>query len=201
MSKMKTKKVSVNIPPSVPRQGNKLTRFLFMAPLRMAGWRIDGALPDTPKFVAIGAPHTSNWDFLVAMAVIFGLGVAISWMGKHTFVNGPLKPLLLRMGGVPIDRRAPGGVVGQMIEKFNREEKFIVAIAPEGTRSKVDRWKTGFYHIAVGANVPIVPIALDYKRKLVRFLPAFYPTGDVKADLPKIQALYTVFQGKNPEKF
>lgn len=165
------------------------------------GWRIEGELPNLAKFILIGAPHTSNWDFVVSMALIFGLDIKVYWMGKHTFVDGPLGFIWRRMGGVAIDRRKSLGVVGQIVQEYETREHFVLALAPEGTRRTVDRWKTGFYHMAVGAAVPIMPIGLDYTRKLIMLFPIFHPTGDLEADLPKIQAVYDGYLGKNPDQF
>lgn len=189
------------VPAQVPRQGGRFVRALSRGLLRINGWRFEGHLPNLRKFIVIGGPHTSNWDFFVTMGLIFGLGVDISWMAKHTFIEGPLSPLLQAMGGVPVDRTKSSGVVGQIVEQFKRREHFVLALSPEGTRSKVRRWKTGFYHMAHGAGVPIVPIALDYPDRRIAILPPFTPGGDIETDLPKIQQMYAGFRGQNPHQF
>lgn len=185
---------------AVPKRGNKLTRGLSKLILALIGWRIVGQIPDLPKFVMIGGPHTSNWDFPMAMLLFIALGVRVSWMAKTEFVNGPMGWLWRWMGGVGIDRSAAHGVVEQMAATFEKRDKFVLAIAPEGTRSKVKRWKTGFYHIAQSANVPIFPIVVNYGRKTLHLQPVFLPSGNLAADLPQLQAYYSAVQGKRPDK-
>lgn len=184
---------------AAPQRGNKVTRWLGRAALALFGWQIVGHAPNLPKFVAIGAPHTSNWDFPLGMLVFIALGLRVSWMGKDSFVNGPLKRVWHWMGGVPINRKAAHGVVDQMIDAFNNRDKFVLGITPEGTRAKVTQWKTGFYHIAQGAGVPIFPIEIDYKLKQLRLHPVFVPSGELATDLPSIQALFTKSHAKRPD--
>ena len=181
---------------AAPQRGNNITRWVGRGLLALFGWKIVGQIPDLPKFVIIGAPHTSNWDFPLAMLLFMALGLRVSWMGKHTFVNGPFKRLWRWLGGVAIDRRSPHGVVQQMVSAFDKRESFVLGITPEGTRQKVAQWKTGFYHIAHGANVPILPVAIDYGRRAIRLHPAFVPSGEAAADIIQIQALFTGTRGK-----
>lgn len=183
---------------AVPKRGNKITKWLGSAVLSVLGWQIVGQVPNLPKFVMIGAPHTSNWDFPLAMLLFMALGVRVSWMGKHTFVDGPLKRLWHWLGGVAIDRQAAHGIVEQMVNAFNSREKFILGITPEGTRRKVTEWKTGFYHIAHGARIPILPVAINYPVKTFSLHPIFLPSGKLQVDLPQIQSLYAHVQGKRP---
>ena len=152
--------------------------------------RIAGELPDLPKFVLIGAPHTSNWDLPNALAAGLHYGVGIHWMGKDSIFKWPFGGLMRWMGGIPVDRSKRNNAVTQMVEIFNAAEELIVVIPPEGTRSEVERWKSGFYHIAVGAKVPIVMAFMDYNRREVGIKGVFYPTGDYDADVAKIQAVY-----------
>ncbi|MCB9421775.1 MAG: lysophospholipid acyltransferase family protein [Ardenticatenaceae bacterium] len=184
---------------AAPQRGNKITRWLGRATLALLGWQIVGQVPNLPKFVAIGAPHTSNWDFPLGMLLFIALGLRVSWMGKDSFVNGPGKRIWHWMGGIPINRRAAHGVVDQMIDAFKNRDKFVLGITPEGTRSKVEKWKTGFYHIAQGASVPIFPIEINFKIKQFVLHPAFMPSGELAVDLPILQALYAQSQGKRPE--
>ncbi|RMG99284.1 MAG: acyltransferase [Chloroflexi bacterium] len=186
---------------AIPRRGNIFTEAIGRLWFLFSGWRVVGTPPDLPKFVAIGAPHTSNWDFIIAMATLLALRLRLSWMGKHTLFKGPFGWLFYWLGGVPIDRRAKHGVVEQMADEFARREQFLLGIAPEGTRRKVDRWKTGFYRIAERAGVPIVPVALDYSSKSIIIGEAFYPTGDLEEDLARLQAFYANVTAKFPEKF
>jgi 1-acyl-sn-glycerol-3-phosphate acyltransferase len=185
----------------LPRRGNRFTKALANFLFRLFGWQIRGALPNLPKIVIIGAPHTSNWDFPLTMTLIFYLGVRFSWMAKKEFFVAPVAGLWRWLGGVPIDRQAANGVVGQMVEAIQQRAKIVVAIAPEGTRSKVARWRTGFYHIAYNAGIPIVPILVDYGRKILTITEPFIPTGDVEADLPLLQARYKGITGKNRDQF
>lgn len=187
--------------PSLPRRGNRLTLGAGRLVLRTLGWRLEGVLPDEPKLVAIGAPHTSNWDFIIAMATMFTLGVRISWMGKHSLFVGPIGVFMRWLGGLAIDRRAPRGSVAQVIEAFKATEKLIVAITPEGTRRAVTEWRTGFYRIADGAGVPILPIALDWQQKIVHFDDLFWPTGEVEADMERIKGRFREVPGKFPHAF
>jgi 1-acyl-sn-glycerol-3-phosphate acyltransferase len=191
----------VNAPPlgaAVPQRGNRFSRWLGRLLLGLAGWKFEGNTPNLPRFVAILAPHTSNWDFVLFVLGFMALGINMSWMGKHTLFHGPSGRLFLKLGGVPIDRRAPKGVVDQMVDEFARRRQFILGIAPEGTRSKVTRWKMGFYHIAAGAGVPIVPVALDYGRREVRIGQELLPTGDADEDLARLRAFYADVVAKNP---
>jgi 1-acyl-sn-glycerol-3-phosphate acyltransferase len=185
----------------LPRRGNRFSKALAIFIFRLFGWQVQGALPNVPKMVIIGAPHTSNWDFPLAMTFIFYLGVRFNWMAKKEFFVAPFARIWHWLGGVPIDRQAGGGVVGQMVEAIQERAKIVLAIAPEGTRSKVARWRTGFYHIAHNANIPIVPVLADYGRKILTITEPFVPTGDVEADMPLIQARYQGIMGKYRDQF
>lgn len=185
----------------LPKRGNRITHALTIIILTILGWRIIAHLPDIPKAILIGAPHTSNWDFVLTVATIYALGIRISWMGKHTFVDGFGKPLWRWLGGISVDRRASHGVVGGMIDAFNQREQLLLGITPEGTRRGVKQWHSGFYHIAVGANVPILPVAFDYGRKEVRIFDPFWPTGDQEADIAHLQNLYKDVKGKSPHSW
>jgi 1-acyl-sn-glycerol-3-phosphate acyltransferase len=167
--------------------------------LRMCGWRLDGALPDLPKYVIVLAPHTSNWDFPVGLAFALWLRVEALWMGKDGMFRFPFYWLFWWLGGIPIDRDHHHGLVGQVIGLFNANERFILALAPEGHRRRVDAWKTGFYRIAHGAGVPIVLTYLDYRRKVGGIGPAVMPTGDIDADMKVIQEFYSTVTARHPE--
>ncbi len=186
---------------AVPQRQNKLLRRFAAWLFHTLGWRYEGEFPNQAKMILVGAPHTSNWDFFLTLIIMFSLGIQMSWLGKHTFVNGPLRPLLTRLGGIPVDRRSSHGLVEQIVDVYQKRDKLLLAISPEGTRSKVQRWKTGFYYIALGAGVPILPVVADYKRKVVRLCAPLLPTGDVEADMALIKANYEAIQGKNPTKF
>jgi 1-acyl-sn-glycerol-3-phosphate acyltransferase len=184
----------------LPLRGNRFSRALAGFLFLLFGWRVAGTLPNLPKMVIIGAPHTSNWDFPLAMTLIFYLGVHLNWMAKKEFFVAPVAGLWRWLGGVPIDRQAANGVVGQTVEAIQQRAKIVLAIAPEGTRSKVARWRTGFYYIAHNANIPIVPVLVDYGRKTLTITEPFTPTGDVEADIPLLQARYKDITGKNRDQ-
>jgi 1-acyl-sn-glycerol-3-phosphate acyltransferase len=183
---------------ALPRRGNGLSRALGAGLLRVFGWRIEGTLPDEPRLLGIGAPHTSNWDFVFSIAAMLALGLRANWIGKHTLFRWPLGGLMRWLGGIPVDRTRSRGFVEQVVGMFNSRDALLLGIAPEGTRKKVDRWKTGFYHIAHGAGVPILPIYWDYGRKVLGFGPPITPTGDLKADLERIYAFYARIHGRHP---
>jgi 1-acyl-sn-glycerol-3-phosphate acyltransferase len=180
---------------ALPRRGNQLSRAAARLALALSGWRIEGAPPDSPKLVAIYAPHRSNWDFALAMLLMFGLGVRVSWMAKHTLFRRPIGAVMRWLGGIPIDRTARHGVVEQMIHAFQTRRQLIVGLMPEGTRrqagSPVTAWKTGFYHIARGANVPILPLSIDRAGKRLILGRPVMPTGNMDADLAQLQAFYS----------
>jgi 1-acyl-sn-glycerol-3-phosphate acyltransferase len=158
--------------------------------LRLQRWRIEGSLPDLPRFLVIVAPHSSAWDFLVGIAVVFALRLDIHFIGKAELFRGPLGSLMRWLGGIPVDRARTRGMVDGVAARFRQEKKLLLAIAPEGTRKPVERWKSGFYHIALQAGVPIVPCIFDNGRKAVRFLPPFAPAGEVDADIAALRSLY-----------
>src|SRR5262245_40331018 len=142
------------------------------ASLRLAGWKLDGSPPAEKKYVCIAVPHTSNWDGLLLIAFAQSMGLRMEWMVKDTWVNGPHRPIMRRLGAVAINRSRASNVVCQMIEQFRQCDSFVLVIPPEGTRKRAEHWKSGFYHIALGANVPVVPGYLDYRRKRAGFGPA-----------------------------
>lgn len=158
--------------------------------MRLVGWRIDGKLPDLPKFVLIGAPHTSNWDFLLFLGVIFSLQANVHFMGKAELFRFPIGWFFRYCGGVPVDRKKSTGLVEQMVKVYNQSDKFILVIAPEGTRHQVAEWKRGFYHIAKNAGIPIVIAVVDGKHKTVHLGQVFHPTADMEADLNAIKSMF-----------
>jgi len=168
--------------------------------LRLAGWKLKGRPPNARKFVVIAYPHTSNWDFPLGLSACIIFRLKIYWLGKNSLFKGPAGPIMKWLGGIPIDRSKAQDFVKQVIETFDQSEQMVIAVAPEGTRSAVKKWKTGFYHIASGANVPIVPGYLDYAKKEVGFLESFYPGGDIDKDIPAIKAIYGTIQGKNADQ-
>ncbi len=168
--------------------------------MRLAGWRVEGELPNLPKFVLIGAPHTSNWDFVLFLGVIFTLRANVRFMGKAELFRFPIGWFFRYCGGVPVDRKKSTGLVEQMVKVSNESEKFILTIAPEGTRHHVVEWKRGFYHIAKSAGIPIVMAVVDGKHKTVRIGQVFHPTENIEADMKSIQGFFTGVVGIHPRR-
>lgn len=185
----------------VPRRGGKLTPLIASYLLKIAGWRTVGHIPDIPQAVVLALPHTSNVDGIYAIPSLFALDLKISIMGKHTLFKVPVFAQLLHwIGVIPIDRDNKGSVLQASIDKFKTGEPLFLGLSPEGTREYTEKWKTGFYYLALGANVPILPVALDYKTKEIRFLSLIYPTGDIEVDLPKIYTQYYGVVPRHPER-
>ncbi len=176
--------------PSVPRRGGPVRALIGRTVLRLLGWRIEGELPDAPKMLILAAPHSSNWDFVIGVAIVFALRLDIRFLGKQELFRGPLGVFMRWLGGIPVDRDRPDGVVEDAIAMFARQERLVLAMAPEGTRQPVERWKTGFYRIALGAGVPIVTGYFDNARKRVGFGLVLTPSGDLAADLERLRAFY-----------
>ncbi len=185
------------LPSSLPRRGNALTKAIARGLLRLLGWRVDGGFPDRPKLIAIAAPHTSNWDFVIGILVVFALGLRVRFLAKHTLFNPWLGWLMRWCGGIPVIRDTPQGAVTDAVEMIAREERILLGIAPEGTRKRGTPWRSGFYNIALAAKVPILPAAFDYGRRSLRLYPVFEPTGNYEADLARLQALYEGVRGRN----
>lgn len=168
--------------------------------LRLGGWKVVGRVPDIPKFVAIAAPHTSNWDFPLFMSIVGVLRLQVRFLGKHTLFQGPFGWLFYWLGGIPVERE--GGDVADVVKRaadaFASQDELILGLAPEGTRSKVTKWKSGFYRIAVAANVPIVLAFVDSKTREIGIGPVFEPTGDMAADMATIQSFYAGKSGLKP---
>ena len=181
---------------AIPRRGSGLLRFLGRAMLVAMGWKVEGEVPNLPKLVIGVAPHTSNWDFIVGVATMFALDLRIDFLGKHTLFRGPLGVFMRWIGGIPVDRSSPHGVVDQAIAGFGRVEQRILAIAPEGTRKGAAHFKSGFLRIARGAGVPVVLAALDYGTRCVRFGPMFMPGDDIEAERARAEAYFKPIRGK-----
>jgi len=166
--------------------------------LKLVGWKAIGnrdSIPDKAVFVA--APHTTNWDLPFALMLSFQLKLPIYWMGKASIFRFPFGPLMRWLGGIPVERNRSTNLVDGMIAQFKRTESLLVVIAPEGTRKNVGEWKSGFYHMAHGAKVPLVLGFVDYPNKQGGVGPLFYTTGDYDADLKEIKAFYQPFKGKH----
>ncbi len=183
------------------RRGSPFVAFVGRVVFRVLGWTCTGQTPAARKFVVIAAPHTSNWDgfFLILTAAI--LKLEFSFFGKHTLFRGPLGWFLRHMGGIPIDRSQPQSLVSQAVSWFDGREDFAIGVAPEGTRKLTSGWKTGFYHIALQAKVPVYLGYIDYSRKEAGILPeAFVPSGDIDQDFEALRRLYEPRVARHPER-
>jgi 1-acyl-sn-glycerol-3-phosphate acyltransferase len=169
--------------------------------LTLFGWRAEGSLADQPKCVVVVAPHTSNWDFPVMLLLGVALQLKATWMGKHTLFRPPFGWIMRRLGGLPIDRRARNNVVEQVIASFRARDQLRLAILPEGTRKRTPYWRSGFYRIALGAQVPIALGFADYRRKVGGIGRVIVPSGDVDADMALIRDFYSGIVGKRPDQF
>jgi len=168
--------------------------------LRLIGWRTHVLNPRLTRYVLIGAPHTSNWDFGLMLLLMAAEQLPIRFLGKDSLFRGPLGPLMRSLGGIPVNRRERSKLVDQIAAKFEEYDDLIIGLAPEGTRSKTPHWKTGFYYIALKAKVPITMAYLDYGNKIIGVGPNFAPSGDLQADFEIIREFYTGIVGKNPKK-
>ena len=185
----------------VARRGNALSQWLGRTMLRLMGWKVQGPIADLPKMVMIGAPHTSNMDGVLAIATLTAFRVRAGTMIKDTAFKGPMGPVLRWFGAIPINRRAAGGVVGASVGAFRDNEKLILLIAPEGTRSSAEEWKRGFHLIAASAGVPILPASVDYIRKRITFGPPIYTTDNYENDLGRVLDFYREYSSpRHPER-
>jgi 1-acyl-sn-glycerol-3-phosphate acyltransferase len=191
----------LRLPPSAPQVNARWRRWLGIFLMKISGWRVAGTMPAEPRFVMIVAPHTSNWDFFHGFTAYLTLQLDTTWLAKHTVFFWPLGILARRFGGMPIDRSRGANVVRTFIEEFARRERMSITITPEGTRGRVPEWKLGFLHIANEAQVPVVPVALDYSKKHIMIFPSVMPSGDSTADLQKIKALYSKEMARHPQSF
>ncbi|NYF31020.1 1-acyl-sn-glycerol-3-phosphate acyltransferase [Sphingopyxis sp. JAI108] len=178
----------------------RAVRRLLLLLYRMRGWKAEGAVPEPRRFVLIAAPHTSNWDFVNFLGLAADLGIRPHFMGKLSLFRWPIGGFMKQMGGIPVDRRGGTNVVQQMAGEFARRAEFILTVAPEGTRGKTKKWRTGFYQIALAAKVPLVVGVMDYGKKSGGLGPLIWPTGDFRADMLKVLETYKNCIPKFPER-
>lgn len=177
-----------------------VSRFVGAALMRAQGWTCDGdPPPGVRKAVVIAVPHTSNWDFWIALCACWEFGVSFQWLGKQELFEGPAGPLLHWLGGVGVDRSQHTGLVAQVGQRFRESERLLLMVPAEGTRGYRPYWKSGFYWMAVEAEVPIVLAYLDYEKKRAGFGPVMRPSGDPRADMEVIRAFYAGVKGKFPD--
>ena len=192
------------IPKSFRANRPKLLQWLGRTVLSIFGWKVKGGIEheyDNKKLVILIAPHTSNWDGIFGVAAVAGLDARITFIGKHTAFKYGLGAFLRYMGGIPVDRSKPGGVIQHAIDQIKGIESSLIAISPEGTRSKVKEWKTGFLRIAKEINAQIVPASLDFAKKEILLGKVFKLSGDNKKDILDLKKYYSVFKPKHPEKY
>ncbi len=183
--------------PHKPSLSSRLVRWIILRIYRWKGWKLEGTLPATRKFVIAGAPHTSNWDFVFFTGATHEMGIRPNFMGKHTLFKWPMKRFMQDMGGIPVNRSIRANYVEQVAAEFARRDELALVVAAEGTRSSNGEWKSGFYHIAEAAGVPIVPCWVCNTTKRLGFGPALAPSGDYPADLASLAAF---MRSKRPDE-
>jgi len=176
-----------------------ILRLLSIGILKIIGWKAVGCPIENARFVLIGAPHTSNWDFPLMLLVVLKLRLKVYWMGKHSLFPFPIGWFMKWLGGIPVDRSRAHNLVDQTVQEYQTNPEMIVLVPPEGTRSKVKEWKTGFYRIAANAGVPVLMGYVDASKKEAGLADFFHPTGDIEVDMPAIRAFYADKVGINPE--
>ena len=174
-------------------------RWLAEKWLKWGGWRFVGEMPDLEKMILIGAPHTSNWDFILYLGAIRHWGISPRFVGKHTLFRWPFGYFFRKFGGIPVDRDRPGGMVGQVVEEFEKSPRMILVVAPEGTRKAAPFWKSGFARIAAAAKVPIVPVVLDFPAKTLVLGDPIHYFGDEKALMDQLRDFFEPGVGKDGE--
>jgi 1-acyl-sn-glycerol-3-phosphate acyltransferase len=175
-------------------------RMLAKLFLRVAGWRLEGTIPaDLQRAVVIAFPHTTNWDLPYMLAVSWALGIRVSWLGKQELFRRPFGGLMRWLGGVPVDRSRRSNLVEQAAERLRTTDRLFLVIPPSGTRSRARHWKSGFYHVARSARVPVVCAFLDYERKAGGVGPILIPSADLGADMERLRVFYRDIRGKYPE--
>jgi len=178
----------------------RAVKWLLLLMYRARGWKAVGEVPEPRRFIIIAAPHTSNWDFVNFLGLTADLKVRAHFMGKLSLFKWPIGGFMKQMGGIPVDRRNASNVVQQMVDEFARRAEFMLTVAPEGTRGKAKKWRTGFYQIALAAKVPLVVGFMDYGRKTGGLGPLIWPTGDFRADMMKVLETYKSCIPKFPER-
>ena len=184
------------VPLSYARSGSVINKAMGRLLMRFSGWRFEGVLPDIPKVVIAVAPHTTNWDFVIGVIVLWALDLKISFLGKHTLFRGVFGRWMRSIGGIPVDRESMHGVVGDAVRAFQEAERLVLALTPEGTRQLDKGFKRGFLHIAHGAEVPILLAYFDFSRKVIGFGPLFVTTGDVERDMDFVLNFYRPVRGR-----
>lgn len=181
-------------------ESGRFAQRLALVALHALGWRVEGAGPAIPKYVLIGAPHTSNWDFVLALLARWALGIRFRWIGKDSLFRWPFGGFMRWLGGIPVNRRTPGNFIDQMVDQIHASRELVVVITPEGTRSRTEHWRSGFYYLALRAGIPIALGYVDYARKILGIGPVLMPTGNIEADMVPIREFYADKAGLYPHK-
>lgn len=184
--------------PRVPRRHNPLTRWLGRTAMRLLGWRTQGVWPNEPRLIVALAPHSSNMDFILSVAVFWGLGLKTSYLAKKSLFWFPFGIIMRALGGIPIDRTSPEGIVDELAEQFRKRDQLVIGITPEGTRGDVRTWKSGFARIAALADVPVLPAIVNYDERMVYFQPAITGMTSPEAILQATRSAALVGSPKNP---
>jgi len=185
------------IPERLRGKRSILLRKIARFGINISGWTIKGMVPDEERIVIIAAPHTSNWDFVLAMLAIFGLNIKLRWLGKHSIFKPGFKNFFKWLGGIPVYRDNPSNLIDNVVKIVKKEKSIVIAMTPEGTRKKVKRWKTGFLRIAKQTHSKILLISIDAPTKSIEIGKIFNPTGNSEDDLAFIQKYYSSFRGIN----
>jgi 1-acyl-sn-glycerol-3-phosphate acyltransferase len=187
-----------DLPPAVPRRNRRFLSAVGRLGMRWMRWRVEGTFPDLPKFVIIVAPHTSNWDFIAALFCDLALDLEAGFLAKHTIFIGPFGRWLKSLGGIPVVRTASHNVVAEVSAEFARRDRMVLAIAPEGTRRKVTTWKSGYWHIARAAGVPVVPVGLDFAKRAAVIGPLRHLTDSLSDDESALREFFAGITPKRP---
>ncbi len=177
------------------------SRWLGRSILRLMGWEVEGVFPQQRKLIIVAAPHTSNWDFVFGMAAILALNLHCNWMGKHTIFRKPFAGMMRWLGGIPVYRERPEGIAEQMAGHIKNADAMLLVITPEGTRSKVENWKTGFLRISSAAECDILLASLDFAKKRIRVGDVFSTSNDVEQDVTRVREYFSQFTPRHPDRF
>ena len=191
----------IEIGSDVPRRRRPVLKAIGSGMLRLMRWKVGGRIANEPKFVMTGGPHTSNWDFVVALMTLWALELDVHWIGKHTIFRWPFGSMFRAFGGIPVDRSKPGTLYRDVLHGFEKRAGFVFALSPEGTRSKVKRLKPGFHRIAVKAGVPLIAAGVDFGSKTIFFSEPIYPTGDFEMDSAALMEFWRTCTPRYPELF
>lgn len=189
--------LELHIPALAPRTSHPILRRIGLLGLRLLGWKISGRFVNQSRLIAVVAPHSSNWDWIIGVCGLWALELRFRYLIKKQAMIWPLSMIIRRTGGIPIDRAKPIGIVEQLVEEFNSSEKLWYAITPEGTRKSVSRWKNGFLRVAYDARVPVVPVSIDYPSRQIYVGDPFELAGDIDQDLESIRQYFAPFSGRS----